>query len=446
MAEPLRRSGRERKRNSRYSPEPLEAAELEDLEPQSEDSNVSSFEHPENEDGEEEDDLLVASEDDLFAQDEDDEEPGEEPDDSDDYLASLDIITIARSTWTGLQGTGQTKSQTKRAVPAKKRSAGFRDDGVRSRGILLNASVMSKEVTVSELAGYDPVLTHKMRVERSKYGGTITLPFREGVGHGQSGLDYPEVYDEEVRDSERQSYLSWYGENEGWKIMAKAQSTSSLEIESRDPYIPTNLPAQDILLGPYNGQHHIVLPNHDSISVNEGWRTAIANAADFEEYNKGASDRPAWILNLGLRILALDWAPNRLGDYQFLAVSTDQVRPDYIPRVSALEAEEPFKAAVQIWAFRTKVDEDGMTMMDLSQKPKLVHVIGAEWGTIRRLSWCPAGITIEENSKSVGALAMVTSDGYIRVVDVCVDFTSSNPYSGYHFYFTSQLIRDHSEI
>lgn len=437
MTDALRRSGREKKRNPRYAFEPLEAEDLENLDPPSEDSTVSSFEDIENKEGEEEDNVLVASEDELLGQDfEDVDGLEDEPNDNEDDLASLEITTVIRP---ARLKTKQTSSKKIRKQSTKKGRASFREDAVRSRGLLLHASVISKETTVSELAGYDEVLTHKMRIERSKYGGTITLPFREGIGHGKSGMEYPEIYDQEIRENERQAYLNWYYDNGGWQIMAKVQSTSSLEVGSRNIYIPINLPAQDILLGPYNAQHHFVLPNHDSISVSEAWKTAITNTTDSEEYDEAASDRQSWILNLGLRILALDWAANRSGEYQYLAVSTDQARPDHIARVSALGAEEPFEAAVQIWAFKTR-NKDEATIMDLSEKPQLVHVICANWGTIRRLSWCPAGTLIEENSDSIGTLAMITSDGYIRVIDVCVDATSSNPYGKVSFPFHNSLI------
>ena len=187
--------------------------------------------------------------------------------------------------------------------------------------------------------------------------------------------------------------------------MAKAQSTKRCDLYSRKLYINTELPPQYLFLGPYNAQHQFTLNLADSISVSQAWQTAIAIMETSDDYDESASDRPAWILNLGSRILSMDWAPNQDGDYQYLAVSVEKAQATHIPEVSSFEPKKPYEASVQIWAFASVLDGDA-TLIDMSRKPKLVHVMCAKWGTIRRLSWCPAAVPIAENSRSIGLMVL----------------------------------------
>lgn len=143
-----------------------------------------------------------------------------------------------------------------------------------------------------------------------------------------------------------------------------------------------------------------------------------------------STTRSGWILNLGSRVVCTEWAPELGGDYQYLAVSVDKGVPPNIPKVSALDPTAPFESSIQIWAFKT-VAESGSILMDMDAPPRLVHVVCHCWGTTRRLGWCPFPVKHDSTSSSIGLLALITTDGYIRVVDVCVENDIGNPYVKY---------------
>ena len=421
MTDSIRRSGRVRKQNPKYATDPADKIDLEGLGSASSDVDASSFEH--DTDKNEEDTFM---DEDSGSEDNDPATEKEDDSASEEELVGFSIESPSKIT---------AKHPANRISKWSrwKHYAGYQEDGSRVRGCLFHPSVRNKNVTIHELAGDDQFFIDKIKAEKHKYVGTFTVPFRDTNAPGQSGLCHPEVYDDIVREAEKRNFLSWYEERQGWQTMAEAQSTQRCDLHSRKLYVDTELPPQDLLLGPYNAQHHFTLDFADSISVSQAWQTAISATENGDDYDENASDRSAWILNLGSRMLSMDWAPNQGGHYQYLAVSVMKPQPTDIPRVSSFEPSEPYEANVQIWAFST-LSNNGATLMDTRKKPKLAHVMCIKWGTVRRLLWCPAAVLIGENSKSIGLLATISTDGFIRVTDVCVDVESNNPYGMMHYF------------
>lgn len=269
----IRRSGRERKANPRYSQDTLDDADLEGFVLPAEDSDASSFEHTaleDEEDDDEDDDNIVleASEDDAevensgYALDEITE--GETPTKrAARIVLSQEDLTLDDNDQELQQALPRHKQGGKRAV--------FNQEGYRNRGVLFTTSVMSRDTTLREIAGYDEKVFEMMRNERNKFSGSITLPRREALGPGQSGMDYPEVQSGEVRERERQKFRHWYIDNKGWEIMAKAQSTSSLPLVESEKYNLTKLSPQNVLLGPYNAQTMYSIGCGTSISLKDAW-------------------------------------------------------------------------------------------------------------------------------------------------------------------------------
>ena len=421
MTDPVRRSGRIRKRNSRYATYLVDEDKdnLEELGCASSGADASSFEH--DIDKNEEDTFM---DEDSASEDDDPATEKEDDDASEEELVELEIISIESPSKITANFPSIHKSKKKFK---HEDYVGYQEDGSRVRGCLFHPALRSKNATIRELAGNDQSFIDKIKTDEGKHAGTFTVPFRDTIPPGQFGLCHPEIYDDTVKEAERQNFLSWYKEKKGWQIMAEAQSTKRCDLHSRRLYVDTELPPQYLLLGPYNAQYHFTLDLNDSISLSQAWHTAISATDNADDYDENASNRSAWILNLGSRVFSMDWAPNQCGHYQYLAVSVMKPQPTGMPKVSSFEPSEPYEASVQIWAFPT-VSNDKTTLMDMSKKPKLVHVMCVKWGTVRRLSWCPAAVSIPENSKSIGPLATISTDGFIRVTDVCADVEVNDPY------------------
>ena len=105
-----------------------------------------------------------------------------------------------------------------------------------------------------------------------------------------------------------------------------------------------------------------------------------------------------WILNLGQKVLCLAWAPNRWEDStQYLAVSTlctsvqlSSVKQTDDRIAPAFKPSPPYPSSIQIWSFRASAESDrDLHRLEQSSSPRLVQVICTDWGNIRRLTWCP---------------------------------------------------------
>ncbi|CAN8102951.1 unnamed protein product [Discula destructiva] len=116
-----------------------------------------------------------------------------------------------------------------------------------------------------------------------------------------------------------------------------------------------------------------------------------------------------WLLDSGGIPLAIGWAPSTVHKEQFIAVCSvpfsdqepkDGSSPDENP-------EEKQRGSVQIWSIpchRTDVSAAA-----------LIQSLSFDWGRPQRLQWCPVP---SADDTCVGVLAVLTADGFVRVMEV----------------------------
>ena len=310
-----------------------------------------------------------------------------------------------------------------RGPKARKRDEPKEDD-THSRGLLYNKFSISKNSTAKDLAGSDPNDIEPLLRERKKWIDGPILPLRMPDPKGVGGMDYPFVYSEAMRDRAADTFHHWYLDQRGHEKIVKVQNATAMKTDQANLYVPHVLPSHTVLLGPYGRQKAFEIPAAGSLSLSESWEAAEAEGNIPEHQRSAPQSRHGWVLNLGDRIRSLDWAPNHDGDTQYLAIATASEPPPELPKVSAFEPVQPYAASFSIWAFKSR-EEDSEHLVDLAVKPWISQLACTDWGGVRRLQWCPAAspaVNREEvGAVSLGLLAGIWTDGFVRVLDIRVN-------------------------
>ncbi|ORY66011.1 uncharacterized protein BCR38DRAFT_339632 [Pseudomassariella vexata] len=174
-------------------------------------------------------------------------------------------------------------------------------------------------------------------------------------------------------------------------------------------YLPQSESDLTVLLGPYNNQKEYTLSQGKNIPLGE-------NALPVEENDNTDGQRTGWLLDVGGIVLSMGWAPTTNNMHQLLAMAvvpfSDQAYYE-TPEEAPTETSKK-QGSVQIWRIPADTDAQGLMCLAKSE-PTLVSALCFEWGRPLRMLWCPVPLTVEDR---VGLLAVLGSDGKIRVIEV----------------------------
>ncbi|KAI9762146.1 MAG: hypothetical protein M4579_000626 [Chaenotheca gracillima] len=422
-----RRSGRERKRK-RYVADPLEDTELlSDASPTEQAADES--EKIEESQSEVSDFSVDKGEDEEISLDAELEEGGEHDDE-----------TLNGVTRPSQRGDIRRRSSTNPATEANlepnrtphKSTVRDAESGGTYRQIFEQVQPSGKAERVISMFGTGEEDHAFIIKSRDQWGNLVTLPQRDVNNSGKGGFRYGCFQDDDLREEQRIKDWLWYDDGGGKEIFQSHQVTKQITPNQADPYIP-GLPesSYNFLIGPNKGQVSFGLNRGGSLNIGEAWDTVYKKHAATapQAAQRSKEQREGWILNAGERVQSLGWAPNRDDDEnQYLALTTTSFNDnrlssgnDTAQSVSrAYSPSGPQPCSIQIWSVSscTATSDKGRIAMETS--PKLRQLLCFEWGIISQLQWCPAPKASSDDRDTIclGLLACISSDGYVRVLDV----------------------------
>ncbi|KAI7786882.1 hypothetical protein LA080_001674 [Diaporthe eres] len=233
-----------------------------------------------------------------------------------------------------------------------------------------------------------------------KWFGNQVLPSKTHTGRG--GVMQSPWLAEDYELKQRQWARSWYE-----KCRSDKQVQRSRKI--RPDHVEMFKPASDSLIcfvGPFSNQTQVRSSYGFGQPVSETGQTQAAIDPSLQD---DATPASGWLLDTGGLPLGIGWAPVKGRQEQYLAVCT--VPPSdqelRLSRVPEEDPEEKKRGSIQIWSIPCHKDNGGHA--------GLVHHLWFDWGRPKRLQWCP--IPSPDDSK-VGLLAVLCSDGQVRVVEI----------------------------
>ncbi|KAL8799542.1 MAG: hypothetical protein Q9182_005817 [Xanthomendoza sp. 2 TL-2023] len=436
----VRTSGRARQPPKRYANEAFTAHE--DLDPVSE-HEVEPRQRLEESSSDEEFDEIQADEDaddleglqeDVTSSAESDASGIPTPDEASDDVASK---SDADPIHTHEDGTIQNDPTIRRN--SIRRRPRPRVDGMHTRGIadpVISSSKKAKSTYYYSLFGSATEDLVHMARSRDQWCHEAMLPTRPN-GSGTRGMHHPFSRTEEQRQLEATVGWNWYYDHGGQRHLAKIQATYPLNAEEGLNYVPRSSHAPwTIFMGPYGRQSRFDLPSLRSMPLNEAWEQAFhqANADSSKpERAKGYKGRDGWMLNVGTCVRCVEWAPNHVGDTQYLAISTLQLKGNESfnhSKSSPAFTAQSFPSSVQIWSFSSTEGPGRKSLLNPDSPPCLRLVVCTDWGDAKHLRWCPMPRNCRKEGQGagtpIGLLACVWSDGYVRVLDIYLDHSTTS--------------------
>ena len=308
---------------------------------------------------------------------------------------------------------------------------------VHSRGLaekLILLSHRSEVAFIKEIIGENIDDLMNFEKARNKWAYNVTLPTQYSDHRGWGGMRRPFNHTSDQRKMEATVGWDWYYSEGGRALFAKNQNTEILlsASESTD-YLPKpNSNNQSLLMGSYGRQKLFSIPFLQCLNINDAWSQALtADNTDAEAFinNTARKRQDGWILNVGTSVQCLEWVPNQSTNTQYFVVSTAKSKSSILKNLSETAPAYtplPGVSCIQIWSFVAprRLSEDSEV------PPALRLLICNNWGHAKQLKWCPTPREIRERDTtyplSLGLLAGVFADGYVRVLDVALDELSQS--------------------
>lgn len=438
---PVRRSGRERKPNKKYTVDAFEGLNILSSDSEAAAENLHK-------DAEDDDDFAIdegadaagGPDEDAITEEDGSEAsnivtPNEDYEDASSYASGIDLPERE----TGHEG-DPLELGSFAEVPSfrPRKNIWNKQQNSHARGVLEPTQYGGKEDNLKYLFGTGTEDIMNLVRAMDRWASPITLPARVADTPGSRGMGYPVSHTSEKREMESTIGWDWYHDHGGRGLSSKRQRTQVLQIDEADSYMSRTLNnSYSCLMGPYGKQQVYKLESMQSMYISEAWKHATDAQSENTEGKARKGGREGWILNIGNRVRCLDWAPNHSGGTQYLALvaapkSTTTQTP--LNAAPAFTPSYPLPAAIQIWAFAATTDADRTGCMDQNKPPELVLTICTDWGAVKQLKWCPVPRVPRDDEVrekiSLGLLAGIWGDGHVRVLDLQID-TAHGSGAGY---------------
>ncbi|RAH48089.1 transcription factor TFIIIC subunit TFC6 [Aspergillus brunneoviolaceus CBS 621.78] len=307
-------------------------------------------------------------------------------------------------------------------------------DATHSRGSFNPLEHVGKAVHLRVMFGTDNRDLLAMIYARERWGGGVdsTFPTREALQRVRDGADYGYGLtfgvEPDLLKLESARGWDWYYTDAVRERFRLRQRVAKLgEAAARRKYLARSRGDHTVLLGPVDDQKEFTLGQHQVLDFGDAWASKAKAGSGCHKVREG------WLLNFGSKVQCLAWAPNQLGRTQYLAVVAP-ILPDQKAKVPdplkdqaapAFRPSAPYPCALQIWAFQAQESETLARKIDLGFRPHLRLALCTDWGDLRRLAWCPMPRSPrdeddEDERETLGLLAGIWTDGYVRVIDVKV--------------------------
>ncbi len=442
-ATPIRRSGRTRTANKKYSIDPFEGLDILDSNSEDEAGTLGQEDsaHEEEFVPENAADAADAAEspeaDDFFlpegSEASDGSGVGTPGDDDEDAMSTYSLTELPKAVRGKPSSTGQKSGKGRKT----------NSQTVHVRGLPDSSQFSVKDLPIEYLFGSGTEELFNLVRSRDKWAGDPTLPTRSADSHGAGGMCHSFSHTEDKRTMEATAGWDWYYELGGRDNMTRRQRTQYLTLEQAHMYMPQpTSSSQSFLMGPYGQQTLYTLETGEVFNLADAWDRG--HGVSSQAVGKGKprkGKREGWILNIGRKIQCMDWAPNQGGNVQLLAIAThspdpkaqnSEPQPQTEPRKApAFSPAAPTPGCVQIWAFSASTEPGREGCLDMTRLPKLQMVICAEWGDAKHLKWCPTPRDRREvdgdNNIALGLLAGIWADGRVKVLDLRIATNWDSP-------------------
>ncbi|KAL2355314.1 hypothetical protein BJ546DRAFT_683571 [Cryomyces antarcticus] len=427
----VRKSGRKRQPNKRYTIDAFEGLDL--LQDEGPEDELPS--DVDNEDKDAEFELENAPtpllEGDDLSLDESSAGEASEDDAEGDEVEQHDSEPNVDSD-TGSQASAAARRKASKAANRTATGVASAGDQINVRGILDLKNYMNRRRRVLYTFGPATEDSKPGVQARDKWIEEPSLPSHNVDERGVGGFARSFAHTEKMRKREATEGWMWYYEHGGREAFLQGQRTVKMAEEQASAYIPRREQnSRSFLMGPHKSPKLFELDVGQSLELDDAW-TGLNQPSGEPPDVPCKSRRNGFMLNIGANVHCMDWVPNWNGSLQYLALSVlDLSRHDDDERLfesseaPAYTPQNPSPASIQIWMFHATSASGRQGTIDTSRSPKLQLVICTDWGDVKQFKWCPMPTREVDNSENarvhLGLLASLWGDGAVRVLDIHCD-------------------------
>ncbi|KAL2420130.1 hypothetical protein ABEF95_007176 [Exophiala dermatitidis] len=204
--------------------------------------------------------------------------------------------------------------------------------------------------------------------------------------------------------------------------------------ELQEKYMPRKPSSHSVVLGPWDKQTKFDLPPRCPLNLGQAWAThAPKDLPVGGRLQKQLPTRPpqeGWLINVGEKVQCLSWAL-ATAEIQYLAIVTRSTPgqrlsvPGHVRDRPAFHPSPAYPSHIQIWAFQTQaIRNSHVRRLSFTVPPRLVMVVGTDFGDIRRIKWCPQApsdrdVHVDGGPAAVDhLLGIVSTDGCARILSL----------------------------
>ncbi|KKY28817.1 putative transcription factor tfiiic complex subunit tfc6 [Phaeomoniella chlamydospora] len=272
-----------------------------------------------------------------------------------------------------------------------------------------------------------------------------TIPWRKtlqrAIRQGPYGKAYRFGLSEDMLKEEATRGWDWFYREKGARFIKRQECRPLHHLSQQRKYLPQPSP-HNVVLGPLQQQQIYKMTDQQCIGIGATGKPKsstspsamdIESRAEADENQEAPTvipartspDRAAWLLNTGTKVQCLSWAPNANSSTQYLAIAcatTSSQRRGFETQTTAITSSPPYPSNIQIWAIAGTNAAETPLKLDMSTRPKLIQVLCTNWGDIRQLIWCPMlrepRAEDAEKGECIGLLACSCGDGSVRVLHI----------------------------
>ncbi|KAJ8606134.1 hypothetical protein MRB53_041210 [Persea americana] len=280
-------------------------------------------------------------------------------------------------------------------------------DEVHTRGLKALNKNSSKDKNLAYSLAYDQRLIGAIEAAKRRWLVSDAFPTKYSDSRGVGGLAASVL-----RPAGPLVCWKWYDKRGGGQRLRATQRSQVLQASEAERYTSRAV-AVDVLLGRAEQYvPHSIAP-YASTPFDAAWWPTGADTT-----------HGGWVLNVGACVQSLEWMPSRDSKEEILAICTRDMRALRSGPVSAPRSDfapwPPESDTIQLWSVpqpRSRSTDE--THPSSATAPCLRLVVCVDWGPIRKMKWCPF-LNDAHQDDSTGMLAIVTRDGFTRVLEIDV--------------------------
>lgn len=311
----------------------------------------------------------------------------------------------------------------------------FADKGVRNRMMLDSREIIrSGNADCVYQQNYGPLLEDLYHIIQSRdfwhvFPRDITLPSKQSLTAALNILSkgYLTMQIGNPKNTSEDS------------VFTKTQISQSISLEQaiKNKFFEPGV-ARSVVLGSRTSARKFSIEYLKPLDISVAWLKSGLSTTHSDPMNMQDAWHRAWVINTGAQSDCLAWAYSR-SDEQYLAAGfrcsqaqRAAAKTKHSRVAPAFSASPDYPSSIHIWKIQAvSTTASKPQKVDYGAMPTLSQVLCFKWGNILHFEWVPIAQEVVDIETSTRSMALLTSDGCVRLIDIDLTVSHETTYTEY---------------